>query len=575
MKNKRQSGREKLTVLNVLLAIALIGSVAFVIYSKTRNRVEPIKEPPKKESVFQAVTAEKPEKEEVSEAEKAKKAELVGKYSEEVTFDKPIDIVWKGKIMTFFQSGKDYGIEKIPKDENYPYFYAGIYSDAFPEHVAMDGNVEVTGKWTGITCAYQNTVFKRCVPDVEVKQISMAGPPKNNGEIDWSQPFEFFTANFSDDNFPDVYQETYTGGAHCCFKYKAFVQTGEKSIIEVPIKEQNHALWPKDVNNDGIDELAGYDSTFDYWNASYADSQAPEIILSFNPGKKSFDLNTSLMKKPAPSQEELREKFEEIESDKDMNSRGNIEGFPSPMWGYILDLIYSGNEKSAWEFFDLAWPKSKQGKDDFQKEFQNQLEKSPYSEEIKKLNSDNSRFGKTDNKKVDFQVISFKNGPNDTDLNSDGIQDMVVKSFRNNGTSPHSYNVYDFFINKPASQYTEKEWVIVQIDKDKNDKDAINIEYDNDVSTSEGAEVVLKDVRVIKTKDKRCLLVIAKRDFGESYVSEETVNFDIYEMRENTTGDNDPDYYFNYLESIKAKNKYVDVNEAMDKELNGVINSVL
>jgi len=180
-----------------------------------------------------------------------------------------------------------------------------------------------------------------------------------------------------------------------------------------------------------------------------------------------------------------------------------------------------------------------------------------------------------ENKKANFQVISFKNGPNEIDLNSDGIKDSVVKSFRNNGVSPHSYNVYDFFINKPASQYMAKAWVIVQIDKDKNDKDAINIEYENDVSTSEGAEVVLKDIRIIKTKDNKCLLVIAKRDFGESYVSEETVNFDIYELKENTAGDNDPDYYFNYLESIKANNKYADVNKAMDKELSGMVGLIL
>jgi len=575
MKTKRQSGGKKFTVLNILLVIVLLGSIAFVIYSKTQNHNEPVKEPPKKESTSQTVTAEKPEKEEISEAEKAKKAELVGKYSEEATFDKPIDVTWNGKIIATFHGGTDYGVEKIPKDENYPYFYAGNYSDAFPEHVAMDGIVEVTGKWTGITCAYQNTVFKRCVPDVEVQEIRMAESIENAQEFDWSQPYAFFIGKLSYNNYQDVYQETYTGGAHCCFRYKAFIQTGEKSIIEVPIKEQNHALWPKDVNGDGIYELVGYDSTFDYWNASYADSQAPEIILSFNPAKKSFDLNVDLMKKPAPSQGDLIKKIEEIRSNKEMSDRGNIEGFPSPMWGYMLDLIYSGNEKSAWEFLDLAWPKNGQDKNDFKKEFQNQLEKSPYYEEIKKLNAAEAQTGDAGSKKTNFQVVSFKNGPNEIDLNADGIKDSVVKSFRNNGSSPHSYNVYDFFINKPADKYTEGAWVIVQIDKEKNDKSAINIEYDNDVSTSEGAEVVLKDLRVIKTKDNKCLLVIAKRDFGESYVSEETVNFDIYELKENTTGDYDPDYYFNYLESTKANNKYADVNEAMDKELNSVINSVL
>ncbi|MCX6766857.1 MAG: hypothetical protein NT170_03735 [Candidatus Moranbacteria bacterium] len=172
-----------------------------------------------------------------------------------------------------------------------------------------------------------------------------------------------------------------------------------------------------------------------------------------------------------------------------------------------------------------------------------------------------------DSEKAESQIISFENGSNEIDLNSDGIQDIVFKSFRHNGVSPHSYNVYNFFINKPASEYGTANWVIVQIDKEKNDKDAIDIDYDNDVPTREGAEIVLRDIRIIKTNDKKCFLVIADRDFGEIFPNDEIVSFDIYELKQNTTMDYDPDYYFNYLKSISAKDKYTDVNYAMDKEL--------
>ncbi|MBM3255881.1 MAG: hypothetical protein FJZ04_00195 [Candidatus Moranbacteria bacterium] len=376
MKAPKNFKIDKKNLLNLALIFILIASFFFFFLSKEKD-----KKKINKNLVSNKISAP------ASSEEDTKKAELIGKYLEEATFDKPIDVSWKGKIMTFFHGGTDYGIEKIPKDENYPYFYAGNYSDAFPEHVAMDGTVEVTGKWTGITCAYQNTVFKRCVPAVEVKEIRMAVPLENAQEFDWSQPYAFFIGKLSDDNYQDVYQEVFTGGAHCCFRYKAFIQTGDKSIIEVSLDEQGYTLWPKDVNNDGIDELVGHDSTFDYWNASYADSQAPEIILSFNSNKKSFDLNTDLMKKSAPSNEDLERKLEEIKNDKELNNRGNIKGFPSPLWGYMLDLAYSGNKKSAWEFFDLAWPKSEREKTQFKKDFQAQLRKSPYFKEISALNS--------------------------------------------------------------------------------------------------------------------------------------------------------------------------------------------
>lgn len=311
----------------------------------------------------------------------------LSKDPEEVTFDEPINVKWKGKIIAYFQSGKDYGIKKIPEDKNFPFFYAGNYSDAFPEHVALDGTVEVTGKWTGITCAYQNTVFKRCVPDVEVREIRMAEPLENAGNFDWSKPYAFFSGNLSDDDYPDVFQETYTGGAHCCFIYKAFVKTGKDLKVGVTFDERDSSLWPEDVDNNGIYELSGTDPTFNYWKTSYADSPAPKIVLSFNKENSSFQLNLDLMKKPVPTQDDFKKKMEDIKEDERKAEASEVNGVSPLLWGYMLDLIYSGNEKSAWEFLDLAWPKSEQKKAEFKKDFQEQLKKSPYYNEFDRSNN--------------------------------------------------------------------------------------------------------------------------------------------------------------------------------------------
>jgi len=52
----------------------------------------------------------------------------------------------------------------------------------------------------------------------------------------------------------------------------------------------------------------------------------------------------------------------------------------------MLDLIYSGNEKQAYQFLEKAWVTSTSDKRKFIKEFQKQLETSPYWREIKVMN---------------------------------------------------------------------------------------------------------------------------------------------------------------------------------------------
>jgi hypothetical protein len=56
------------------------------------------------------------------------------------------------------------------------------------------------------------------------------------------------------------------------------------------------------------------------------------------------------------------------------------------MWGEMLDLIYSGNMKSAWRLCDLSWPTNYPGKAVFLKEFKKQLGTFKYYGAIKELN---------------------------------------------------------------------------------------------------------------------------------------------------------------------------------------------
>lgn len=89
-------------------------------------------------------------------------------------FAKPIDVDWEGKIIATMISETQYGIERIPPDKKYIYFYAGQDPDkawAEKKNVGLEGKVRVKGRWVGITDAYKNTIFGRCVPDVEITTI--------------------------------------------------------------------------------------------------------------------------------------------------------------------------------------------------------------------------------------------------------------------------------------------------------------------------------------------------------------------------------------------------------------------
>ena len=95
----------------------------------------------------------------------------------EKTFDEPIDVTWEGEVIALLVSGVDYGIKKIPEDAEYPYFYAGRTEEEFDrvweakKEVGLQGNVRVKGKWVGITSAYRNSIFGRCVPHVMIESI--------------------------------------------------------------------------------------------------------------------------------------------------------------------------------------------------------------------------------------------------------------------------------------------------------------------------------------------------------------------------------------------------------------------
>ncbi len=83
-------------------------------------------------------------------------------------FSEPIDIVWHGEIISTMVSGLCVGLKG---DFDGHTFFMACLDDDRGELWDLQGQVTIKGKWVGNTCAYKNTVFGGCVPDVLIEKI--------------------------------------------------------------------------------------------------------------------------------------------------------------------------------------------------------------------------------------------------------------------------------------------------------------------------------------------------------------------------------------------------------------------
>lgn len=122
----------------------------------------------------------------------------------EKTFDKPIDVVWTGNVFAYMSSGANLAIERVPENKEYPLFSACCIDTVkengdwiIPPETWITGKVKVTGKWLGITCTYVNTIFGRCVPDVDIEKIEEIKPYT---PVVYLNNLKWWTAKISEEN---------------------------------------------------------------------------------------------------------------------------------------------------------------------------------------------------------------------------------------------------------------------------------------------------------------------------------------------------------------------------------------
>ena len=188
------------------------------------------------------------------------------------------------------------------------------------------------------------------------------------------------TADKTGDGTPDVAVEYYTGGAHCCFEI-TFFELGE-SVRQLPtIDTDNDRMTAIGKKPRGGLRFRFAEQAFAYWNINFAQSPMPTVIYEFDKSDKLMP-RFDLMKKPPPTPAKLKRDAAAMKAKINLNPytspEDNFNDWEEPFWSDMLDLIYSGHEDLAWQYFDLVWPEKKKGKEKFRSDFIEQLAHATY-----------------------------------------------------------------------------------------------------------------------------------------------------------------------------------------------------
>lgn len=188
------------------------------------------------------------------------------------------------------------------------------------------------------------------------------------------------------DDVPDLVITSYSGGAHCCWTY-TFMRLGDRPAVVAELEAENGASMETRRTTSGASEciVTATDSIWNYWKTCYACSPRPTVVLRFS--RAGLTPAPDLMLRPLPPAKELDEALSraraavlKLAEPREQAESSGVE--VSDLWRMPLELLYTGHEPEAWAFFERAWPADGPGKDEFLREFRENLAKSPYWSQI-------------------------------------------------------------------------------------------------------------------------------------------------------------------------------------------------
>jgi hypothetical protein len=157
-------------------------------------------------------------------------------------------------------------------------------------------------------------------------------------------------------------------------------------------------------------------------------------------------------------------------------------------------------------------------------------------------------------------VVPLRNGPNEVDLDGDGRLDMVFVAWRENFNA-HGYSVFTFYRSTQVAG--AERWELLPFFGSTG-------ETRDSFKTEEGADCLLADIQVLQSGGARApvMVVIGRRDFGQSFADSAKVTFTVYEMAANPdSAFGWPAKYLQARRTIRSRRTYCDVEDAFRSEL--------
>ena len=170
--------------------------------------------------------------------------------------------------------------------------------------------------------------------------------------------------------YPEMVVTGWSGGAHCCQSRYVFVLAPVIHLaIELDDGDSELSHFVRLPN--GHYDYSTSDETFAYWNACFACSPMPSVMLAFatESGKTVAHLDLARMHKPAPTavewQKSLRTARKALHEQNPAADDPIFRTIDPAMWGEMLHYIYTGRAPLAWKLVDASWPVNKPGKEAF------------------------------------------------------------------------------------------------------------------------------------------------------------------------------------------------------------------
>jgi hypothetical protein len=162
---------------------------------------------------------------------------------------------------------------------------------------------------------------------------------------------------------PGLILEGFSGGAHCCFTY-IFADLGDQPVILGNITNQTGFYVFKD-SSDGKYKVLTSDGAFDYFDdLCHACTPIPKVVLELQ-GRHLRDVSAKFT---ADYDEDIEHAKAKITPNqltmfltKDNLSEEDQSGSESDdvrgaILQVVLDYLYSGRQKMAWQTLDQMWP---------------------------------------------------------------------------------------------------------------------------------------------------------------------------------------------------------------------------